>query len=131
MSRSTAGHTDNRQGSSRALAFYPKITFLPQAPRIKAAAPDVKDTLAAVTSVVQSVLGFAPAPEQPLMEAGLDSLGAVELRNALGSRFGIPDLPATLTFDYATTAALAGFIAGEAARKENWQFPQCISLLCL
>ena len=72
------------------------------------------DVQARVATTVQSVLGFAPAPEQPLMEAGLDSLGAVELRNALGSRFGIPDLPATLTFDYPYISALASFISGEA-----------------
>ena len=47
---------------------------------------------------------------QPLMEAGLDSLGAVELRNALGHRFGIPT-PATLAFDHPSINALAAFIA--------------------
>ena len=58
-----------------------------------------------------SVLGSAPALEQPLMEAGLDSLGAVELRNALASLFAV-DLPATVTFDHPTAAALGTFIAG-------------------
>ena len=48
----------------------------------------------------------------PLMEAGLDSLGAVELRNALGSRFNLQNLPATLTYDYTTVKALADHLAG-------------------
>jgi len=44
------------------------------------------------------------------MEAGLDSLGTVDLRNALGEQFSV-ELPATLTFDYPTVSALAAFIS--------------------
>lgn len=46
---------------------------------------------------------------QPLMEAGLDSIGAVELRNDISTKFGI-ELPATATFDYPSVDALAGFL---------------------
>lgn len=40
----------------------------------------------------------------------MDSLGAVELRNTLETQFSL-DLPATLTFDYPTISALAGYLA--------------------
>ncbi len=51
---------------------------------------------------------------QPLAEAGLDSLGALELRSALGARFGV-ELPATLAFDHPTIAALGAHLAAALA----------------
>lgn len=70
------------------------------------------DTLVTeVGMLVERQLGRAIGTEEPLMEAGLDSLGAVELRSALSSRYGGLELPATLIFDYPTTAALAAYLA--------------------
>lgn len=40
----------------------------------------------------------------------MDSLRAVELKNSLATEFAI-DLPSTITFDYPTINALAGYIA--------------------
>jgi acyl carrier protein len=65
-----------------------------------------------VAMVVEQMLDRPVDANQPLMEAGLDSLGAVDLRTALGARFGI-ELPATVTFDYPSISALASFIANQ------------------
>jgi acyl carrier protein len=65
---------------------------------------------------VVAVLALDPsepiAPDQPLDALGLDSLIAVELRNALGEAVGAT-LPATLLFDYPTIEALTGHLADE------------------
>ena len=54
------------------------------------------------------------------MQAGLDSLGAVELRNALMAKYGIA-LSATVAFDHPTPAALATHMAATLAPAGNTQ----------
>jgi NADPH:quinone reductase-like Zn-dependent oxidoreductase/acyl carrier protein len=62
---------------------------------------------------IKSTLGLNQAqeidPTQPLQELGLDSLLAIELRNALSTCLN-RSLPATLLFNYPTLNALTGFI---------------------
>ena len=64
---------------------------------------------AEVTAAVANVLGNAVAPTEPLMAAGLDSLGAVELKNALETHMGL-ELPSTLIFDYPSVNAIADYV---------------------
>jgi hypothetical protein len=65
-----------------------------------------------VAEVVLSIVGEDVERDVPLMEAGLDSLGAVELRNSLESfDFGAGYLPASILSDYPSVATLLGFLA--------------------
>ena len=74
----------------------------------KAAAPAVK--LAAVLSILASTIGGEVDADAPLMEAGLDSLGAVELKNRLQEEAGDEQLPSTLVFDYPTGRKIHGLL---------------------
>jgi acyl transferase domain-containing protein/acyl carrier protein len=69
-----------------------------------------------VRGVVVKVLGIDPAvpplPNQPLMDLGMDSLMAVELRRVLGRKVERP-LPATLAFDYPNIGAITDYLEAE------------------
>ena len=72
----------------------------------------------AVRAVVSEVVGRDVGDDVPLMEAGLDSLGAVELRSRLAQRLGgdaEAALPETLVFDYPTVRQLEAHVATLAA----------------
>jgi acyl carrier protein len=66
-----------------------------------------------IQRLVENIVGTSIAIAQPFSESGLDSLGAIELRDAIAQTFGVKDLPATLVFDYPTIEALAGFLASK------------------
>ena len=70
------------------------------------------DVLGQVLAHVAAIVGRAVDPEEPLMEAGLDSLAAVELRNALAAHWSLT-LPATFVFDYPTAAAMAHYLLAQ------------------
>ena len=57
--------------------------------------------LEVLKTLAHEATGTDVAPDEPLMSAGLDSLGAVELRNGISARFGVT-LPATVAFDHPT-----------------------------
>jgi acyl carrier protein len=63
-----------------------------------------------VRTSIASLLGIESVePDRPLREIGLDSLSAIELRNALTLSIG-ESLPATLAFDHPTADAIAAFL---------------------
>ena len=64
----------------------------------------------AVLEVIEGVMGHRLPLDEPLMAAGLDSLGAVEFTNALQTKLGL-DVPQTLIFDYPTVHAITDFLA--------------------
>ena len=74
-------------------------------------------SLETVLALAARTAGGAVDADAPLLEAGLDSLGAVELRNQLQQALGegAPALPSTLVFDHPTARQLAAFLEAQHA----------------
>jgi SAM-dependent methyltransferase len=90
--------------------------------RLIAALPDERGELLrdiardAVVRVLRLDPSDAPSRKTRLMELGMDSLMAVQLRNVLGASLGLTrPLPATLMFDHPTIDALAAFLETQLA----------------
>jgi acyl transferase domain-containing protein/acyl carrier protein len=102
------------------LGVAPAAAALPSAPpaglraRLAAAAPEQRGDLVVdqVRSDVGRILGLAPTDidvERGLFDMGMDSLMALDVKTRLEAAVGAR-LPSTLTFNYPTVAALAGYL---------------------
>ncbi|CAK9057424.1 Mycoketide-CoA synthase (Polyketide synthase Pks12), partial [Durusdinium trenchii] len=95
-SKSTAAASSGG-GASSALALLP----------LEERQKKVLDSIRAAASG----MGLEMDDHTPLMEAGIDSLSAVEFRNKVSSEFRSVRLPSTLMFDYPTLTALADYVS--------------------
>jgi acyl transferase domain-containing protein/acyl carrier protein len=88
-----------------------EVASLPADKRVEAVTQMVRVEVARVLGLGRGA-SAVPA-DKAFKELGLDSLMAVELRNALGRRAGVT-LPATLAFDHPTPVATAEYLLSEA-----------------
>lgn len=78
-----------------------------------------------MVDTVKGVLGPNVHTDEPLMSAGLDSLGAVELRHTLEGQLGL-QLPPTLLFDYPTVDAIAAYIVNKVCTYYRCILPELV-----
>jgi aryl carrier-like protein len=80
--------------------------------------PSPEDFLQTVKGAAMDLIGTESLDgDTPLMEAGLDSLAAVEYGSILGKQFAAIQLPSTLMFDHPTTNMIAELLSNELKEK--------------
>lgn len=72
-------------------------------------------SLPEIMSTLRHTIGPHVDEDSPLMDAGLDSLGAVELGNRLQQKSGLSSLPTTLVLDFPTGRQLAAYFEATAS----------------
>ncbi|WP_369172972.1 type I polyketide synthase [Streptomyces sp. R28] len=97
-------------GVDQSASFARTLLALPEAEQRQRVLKLVRDEVA---QALGHTSGDAIAPQHAFNDLGFDSLTAVELRNRLSIVTGLR-LPATLVFDYPSSAALADFMLAEA-----------------
>ncbi|KAJ8599503.1 hypothetical protein CTAYLR_007317 [Chrysophaeum taylorii] len=84
-----------------------------------------EEIITSVRRIATSLAGVEVDADSPLMEKGIDSLGATELSRRLAKHFGgggggdSLDVPATLLFDYPTPAQIAIFLKDRLAPRDD------------
>ena len=68
-----------------------------------------------VKAAILQVIGTSIGDQEPLMSAGLDSLGSVEFTNVLSQNLSIA-MPGTLVFDYPSISAVTDFLTAQMAK---------------
>jgi len=84
-----------------------------------------KDVLSDILNIIESITGTWVEESEPLMQSGVDSVGIIELQNALKAHFGISLTP-TVLFDYPTASEIAEHIVNilQVNVKDNEQIGQ-------
>jgi len=89
----------------------------PDGPRTAASLPPARGKLdrgeveRLVIQTIKEASGVALSPGDSLLDNGVDSLSAVEVRNRLQERLGV-EVPETLAFDFPTPGEIAGYVCG-------------------
>jgi len=99
---------------------------------IATASPRQRIALAveATCASVAHILGRTSLPHRTdrLMDVGLDSLMAIELRNRLQLQFSVEQLPSTLIFDYPTSEAIGHFLLTTLGYRQDGQDSHSITV---